>query len=208
MVEKKTFSSVVETLTISLWMNATGNVTFDFTVINQPYLFVKTPLKWNATTRLLNEKSTNETHQLLFLKSSTFQYQLNMIPMIDSPFIAPVECDYLGDMPLCAFNHSTMLRINTLPSNLNFSLQVTHKISRKTMELGVDYKTYYRNMNLVHLKPFIISYYERLNKPVRIISNVGNNLNLNFNFSCNCIIFIFNYSHHSKSTKSIQVFYY
>eukprot|EP01080_Neovahlkampfia_damariscottae_P008548 gene8549-372_t len=188
-IEKKTFSNVVEMLKVSLFMDTNGNHNFSVTSDFQAYLFIREPISWNIK-RLVNENTLKNPSAMLFTLPSLgmFNYQLNMTPVVDFPITSKINCDYSGNTPLCAFSQSNIETITALPSQLNLTFYISHSKSGEISKgFEVDYLTYYYSqMTFEHLKPYLISYYERLYKPVKIIANVAQILNYNrFKFKCN-----------------------
>ena len=189
-IDKKTFNKVVEILKISLWINATGNSNFTLTSDSQLYLFIRELLFWNST-KVLNQISilTSKNFDYTIPTNGNFNYQLNMTPIVNSTSTTSIDCDYTTEInPLCNFKQKNLDTITSFPSHLNFTFYIYHKTSGLVSSgFEVNYLTYYySNMTIERLKPFLISFYERKNKPVKIISNVKNQLNFDrFKFKCN-----------------------
>eukprot|EP01080_Neovahlkampfia_damariscottae_P002809 gene2809-4217_t len=185
-IDKTTFSNVVEVLNITLWMNASRGSTFSITSNDEKFLFIREPLLWNSS-RVLNEFDVSNIHGLQFaIPNGNFNFQLNMTPNIDTTITSSVDCDYTNSIPNCLIKGKNLETVTSFPSHLNFTFYVSHKTSGiNSQGFSVDYFTYYRNLTLEHLKPFIISYHERKYQPVRLISNVKNSLNQKFTYKCN-----------------------
>eukprot|EP01080_Neovahlkampfia_damariscottae_P008062 gene8063-12524_t len=185
-ISKNFINEVVEIVGIKLWMNATGNVIFNLTSDSQPFLYIKSPLKWSSS-NVLNQIDIKSPNTLQYsIPSNYFNYQLKMIPDVDSPIQTNVDCDYSGSKPICSIKQVNLDTITTLPSHLNFSIAIFHKATGKSQDVPIDKITYYSNMTIEHLKPFIVSYHDGIFKPMRFISNVMNHLNSKrFKFKCN-----------------------
>eukprot|EP01080_Neovahlkampfia_damariscottae_P003782 gene3782-6943_t len=186
-IHKQSFTNVVEIITVSLWMNATGNSTFDITPDNQMFLFIREPLYWNSS-KLLNEISIWQTNFLQYRNpNGNFDYKLNMTPTVDSSITTTLDCNFTGDYPSCQMNQYNLDTVTSLPSNLNFTFHIYHKTSGLISQaFKVDYLThFYSNMTIERLKPYFFSFYEREYDPVRLISNVNTELNYKrFVFKC------------------------
>jgi hypothetical protein len=186
-IEKKSFVNELEILSVSLWMNASGiNTTFDLTSDSQNYLFIREPLTWNSS-KILSQISILNALYLKFPISNGFNYQLNMTPNLDSPVSTSVDCDYTGVSPVCFIMNINLKTVTSLPSDLNFTFYVYHaKSGVHSQGFEVNQLTYYSNMTIEHLKPYVVSFFERNYNPVKIISNVQNQLNSKrFKFKCN-----------------------
>jgi hypothetical protein len=193
-IYKQNLTNVLEILRVSLWMNATDSLIFDFSTNDQQYLFIREPLFWN-TSKLLNEFNFENSNQIQFLIPNSFKYQLYMAPNLDASLNSTIDCDYNGMIPVCLFKTKNLATITSFPSDINFTLSISHGTSGKVSNFAVDYKTYYKRLTIEHVKPYIVSYHERLGNPVRIISNIDSTLNSKrFKFVCKCKNFFFNFS--------------
>jgi hypothetical protein len=175
-IEKKLFYSIVDIFDVSLWVNASES--FDLSLTNQSFLFVK-ELKWN------HPRIFNPELKILILNYLIpfryFHYKLDLIGFNDS-----LKCNFTsGSFVSCATPLNHLQLIESIPSNIQFTLLITS--FNITTKISIEYLVYYEYTSIEHLKPFMISYHERLYHPLRIVSNTMRSLNSkSFQFICNC----------------------
>jgi hypothetical protein len=175
-IEKKLFTSIVDVFDIQLWVNASQ--TFDLSFNNQSFLFVKEELTWNHQ-RVFNPELKILTLNYL-IPSRRFTYNVELIG-----FNEFLKCNFSSEnFVKCETPLDYLKTIESIPLNVQFKLHIT-SVSITT-SISVQYLTYYEFTSIQHLKPFMITYFERLNNPLRITSNTMRSLNSkSFQFFCN-----------------------
>jgi hypothetical protein len=185
-IEKKLFTSIVDVFDIQLWVNASDS--FELSSNNQSFLFVKEELKWNHQ-RVINPEWKALTLNYM-IPSRKFTYNVELIGFNES-----LKCNFTyRTFVKCEIPLNYLKSIDSIPSNLQFKFLITS--FNITTNISIQYLTYYEFTSIQHLKPFMISYFEILNNPLRIISNTIRSLNSkSFQFLCNGnLYFIFTIS--------------
>jgi hypothetical protein len=175
-IEKKIFNSSLDIFDIQIFVNASESFTLSSN--NQSFLFVKEDLSWSHPRVFNPELKTLSLNYLIPLRNFTYNLEL-------SGFNELLKCNFSSNfLVTCETPLDYLKSIESLPSNLHFKFKI--KKFNFTTTISVQYLIYYEFTAIQHLKPFMISYYERLNHPLRIISNTIRSLNFeSFQFICN-----------------------
>jgi hypothetical protein len=98
-----------------------------------------------------------------------------------------IDCSFnLGMKIKCNLPKTYLESLKFVPIRLNFKFSVIHSFSALRIDVNVDHLFYYKNIEFQHIKPYFISYIERLNYPLRMIGNTFASLNsTNYQFFCN-----------------------
>jgi hypothetical protein len=182
-IEKKIFNSSLDIFDIQIFVNSSES--FILSSNNQSFLFVKEELSWSHQRVFNPELKTLTLNYLIPFRN--FAYNLEL-----SGFNESLKCNFSSNsLVTCKTPLVYLKSIESLPSNLQYKFKITK--FNLTTSISVQYLTYYEFTAIQHLKPFMISYYERLNHPLRIISNSIRSLNFaSFQFLCNGNNYYFN----------------
>jgi hypothetical protein len=185
-IEKKTFSDSIEMVDIQLFMNSSQSLFFDLTFNNETYVFVKNNIPWK-TKKIVdpNSLSTELNFNVPFRKQ--WKYQLNLWSDNVNSTMIVVNCIFISGLnPTCTLSSQYLNDLISIPSRLNFDLYIIQMQTNEIINIGVDFLDFYKTIEFQHIKPFYISYNERLNLPLRIIGNTLISLNsTNYQFACN-----------------------
>eukprot|EP01080_Neovahlkampfia_damariscottae_P003710 gene3710-6599_t len=183
---KEVYCPLIETISnkqvqyydVQLWMTPSLSNQFILSSNNETYLIIPDLLHWK-TKRLVNLKDSFMIIDY-FIPNGRINYEVKMIGNINGSSITSVNCDYqFGFNPNCSFPISYLDHLDYVPLKLNFTFHISHNYTKLSEFVSIDYLIYYRDLSIQHIKPFLVSHFERLYNPVRVISNVDVQLNRN-----------------------------
>eukprot|EP01080_Neovahlkampfia_damariscottae_P000472 gene472-6883_t len=204
-IDNYVFQQVVQDIQVNLWLNATLGSSFDITSFSQTYLFVREPLQWESL-KVFNQNST-DSHVINYTRKGNFIYSVEMTPSIGTVNKSLLNCDFTKSKPSCNFTESNINSILYNPSILNITFFVKDSSLNIAAPVLVNPVTYYSNVDIQHLKPYVISFHEHQFHPARIISNVYTKLNSR-DFSFKCKITSNNMSVTSETSFDLKSFEY
>jgi hypothetical protein len=175
---KSSFPSDVDIFDVELWVNTTSIESFPLSSNTKTILVVKEEISWKSRRVVSPENPSMKLNFLVPMR--LFDYSLEF-----SQYNQSISCNFTsGSYPTCILPLSFVKTISIIPSILKVSLYV--KSINEIIEVKCEFLTYYELTEIQHLKPYLISYYERLNFPLRVVSNTLRSLNSNdFKFICN-----------------------
>jgi hypothetical protein len=175
---KSSFPTDVDIFDVQLWVNTSSSNSFALSSNTQTILVAKEEINWKSKRVVSPENPSMKLNFLLPMR--LFDYSLEF-----SQHNRSISCNFTyGYDPTCILPLDFVKTIASIPSDLKVSLYV--KKFNKFIEIKCQYLTYYELTAIQHLKPFFITYYEKLNSPLRLISNTLRSLNSNdFKFLCN-----------------------
>jgi hypothetical protein len=184
-IQKNTFAQLVEVIDVQLWINSSDVFFFRISSNNQSYLFIKDNILWN--TKKVIEPASLATELKFSPLRDQFKYELRMTADALEATTLLIDCNFnLGMKVKCNLPKSYLESLKFVPIKLNFKFSVIHMFSNQRLEVNVDNLNYYRTIEFEHVKPYFISYNERLNYPLRMIGNTFSSLNsTNYQFLCN-----------------------
>jgi hypothetical protein len=185
-IEKQNFLNNIEIIDVVLIVNASEPFVFELSSNNQSFMFVKNEITW-ISKKVIDTTSLSSTLNIAIPSKSQFKYQMRMIADSNNSNYVNVDCSYnFASNPICNLPKDYLTSLNFIPTKLKFQLAVSHVYSLESILVNVDFLTFYKKIEFQHMKPFYMSYIERLNYPLRIIGNTLTSLNsTDYQFICN-----------------------
>jgi hypothetical protein len=185
-IGKQTFLNTFEIIDVLLIVNASESILFELSSNNQSYMFIKNGIAW-ASKKVIEPTTLSCTLNSVIPSRNQFKYHMRMIAVANDSTYVNVDCSFNFEInPVCNLPKDYLTSLKFVPTKLKFQLTVSHIYSLESIQVSIDFLTFYQMVEFQHMKPFYISYIERLNYPLRIIGNTLISLNSTDNqFICN-----------------------
>eukprot|EP01080_Neovahlkampfia_damariscottae_P000518 gene518-8031_t len=168
--------NTVQHFDVQLFMQPSNSYEFILSSNNDTALILPNLIHWK-TSRLVHLKDSFIMLDFM-IPNRKFIYEIHSMAIINGSLSTMLSCtfDYFSS-PNCTIPIDYLNNLKTVPLNLNFTYHISHKNSNITQYVSIDDVVYYQDIIFQHLKPFVVSPFERKYNPVRVISNVNYALN-------------------------------
>eukprot|EP01080_Neovahlkampfia_damariscottae_P012581 gene12581-6401_t len=178
-IQKMNFQGLHSAVDVGLTIKY-SSIHYDISNNNLTIYFLK-PIQWSHS--ILDSNIHSNELLFRFLPTKNFNYSLNLMYDNEVNVKQVLNCSFSDrNNSICYFND---MNPTYNPSLFHFDLNVTIHESGKSNLIQVNDFVFHREMEIVHLKPYLFKPSERLGEPFRIISNVAYSLrNDIFAFFC------------------------
>eukprot|EP01080_Neovahlkampfia_damariscottae_P006370 gene6370-10377_t len=183
-IHKTNLNLAIESMDITLQMNASGSDILNLSSNNQSFVFIKEALELDFK-KIINATDIDSFIPVKVSLPKELIYNVSMTPVQDVYRRSFLNCNFINQKLSCKLNQSELDLLYSFPSELNFKLDMTHPYSGELFSVKLTSLIYYQNLKLEHAKPFIIGHNEHKYIPARIVFTTVENLNWKrFTYSC------------------------